>query len=475
MFLREERSRPGRWALLSLPAIFVILIILGAPGVADIHPEPEAGTIPASTRIRLTFNRPMDRISVETRITVTPAHQGHFQWDGLEMTYIPDEPWPEGEEITFTLGAGARSNTFLPILRGHQWTFRIGVPRIIYLWPVDGPGQLYSQNLDGGDSAQLTDTDLGVLDYSLSSDSSWAVYSTLGADGRTGLHLLDLIEGDDRVLYRCPSGTRCQMPRLSPDMKEIAFEQLPSEPGSGGAVQLGSPQIWRASIDDEDPQAFSIGTPGHSTSSASWTPHGHLAYYDEDEKQFYVVDPMEGPATTLVGNIPSELGEMGTWSIDGTFMVFPDLVFLQESYERYAPTGDEFPLFFSHIYQQGVTSGLVEDLSNTESELVEDASPVYSPDGKLIAFTRKYLQGERWTQGRQVWVMDADGRQPQQITDEAIFNHGELSWSPDGSKLAFLKTNQVDLAEAPEIWVYELENEQLTYILSGGYSPKWIQ
>jgi Tol biopolymer transport system component len=416
----------------------------------------------------------MDVISVETRVTISPAIAGHFQWEGSLMSFIPDEPWPEGGEVTFVLEAGSRSNTFLPILRTHRWTFQIGVPRIIYLWPADEPADLYARTFDDGDTTRLTETELGVLDFSVSDDASWVIYSIMREDGGSNLRIFDLIEGEDRELYVCPSGWRCQEAKLSPDFREVAFEQIPLDDGPGGKPLLGEPHIWKISV-EANPEAFSIGDPNHTTTSPSWTPKGLLAFYDQDEEQFYVVETLGGSQTVVQGRIPSELGKMGTWSRDGAFLVFPDLVILDESYERYDPTGDEFPLFFSHLYRQGVTTGLIEDLSGEGSELVEDTSPVYSPAGMSIAFTRKYLQGELWTQGRQIWIMDADGQEAQQITDEAMFNHSELSWGPEGAKLAFVKTNQVDLAADPEIWIYDMELDLFTQISSGGTLPKWIQ
>ena len=50
--------------------------------------------------------------------------------------------------------------------------------------------------------------------------------------------------------------------------------------------------------------------------------------------------------------------------------------------------------------------------------MVEDVSPVFSPDGKWIAFARRYLDPLRWTPGRQVWLMRADGT-------EAVQGHAE--------------------------------------------------
>ncbi|MEP7362946.1 MAG: LpqB family beta-propeller domain-containing protein [Acidobacteriota bacterium] len=58
-----------------------------------------------------------------------------------------------------------------------------------------------------------------------------------------------------------------------------------------------------------------------------------------------------------------------------------------------------------------------------------DHSPRYSPDGEKIAFN-----SER--SGRtEIWICDADGGNPVQLTNEG--NSGSPSWSPDGKQIAF--------------------------------------
>ena len=129
--------------------------------------------------------------------------------------------------------------------------------------------------------------------------------------------------------------------------------------------------------------------------------------------------------------LPSELGIVGGWSPDGEFFVFPDVVILDETFEKNEVTGDEFPLFYSHIFRLSLSTGLVFDLSGIDFGLIEDASPVYSPNGLWIAFTRKYIEGARWSLGRQLWLMRSDGTGARQITQEPEYNHFAIAWNPD--------------------------------------------
>ena len=51
----------------------------------------------------LTFNRPMDRLSVEENLTISPSLPGKISWSGLRLAYTLDDPAPYGETYQVTL------------------------------------------------------------------------------------------------------------------------------------------------------------------------------------------------------------------------------------------------------------------------------------------------------------------------------------------------------------------------------------
>ena len=66
--------------------------------------------------------------------------------------------------------------------------------------------------------------------------------------------------------------------------------------------------------------------------------------------------------------------------------------------------------------------------------------PAQSPDGTRIAFTsRRDLNSE-------VYVMDADGGAPQNLTFHAAWDEGP-AWSPDGERIAFMSDRNGDVEE----------------------------
>jgi Tol biopolymer transport system component len=68
-------------------------------------------------------------------------------------------------------------------------------------------------------------------------------------------------------------------------------------------------------------------------------------------------------------------------------------------------------------------------------------NPAWAPDGRHIAFTTiTGDEGDNYGTGT-IWIADADGSNPQALTSFPVLSVGDaispVSWSPDGSRLAF--------------------------------------
>jgi len=477
--LSKDRRRFPLWGFGVLGFILgvVFVAVLASPKVIAVEPVKKATEVPSTAPVRILFNRPMDSQSVLSHLKIQPERLGQVIRQGNQVSFSPEEPWPSGETVTIKLRAGARSDRFLPLLFGETWSFQVGEPRVVYLWPASEQADLYIRSItDGGEPQHLTETTAGVLDYNLSADGIQIVYAAVRDDRGNDLRLYDLLSGKDRLILECEPEVRCKAPSLSPDGIWLAYERESLSAGVGGVAVTARSRVWVVPVNGEV-EPTPMGPEEHITGNPGWSPTGWLTYYDTSLQAIALVELAENQQTSPFNYLPSSLGVAGAWSPDGHYMVYPEIVFPEDApddFEHTAGSVEGEPLFYSHLYRVEAISGLVEDISPGEELMVEDASPVYSPDGNWIAYARRHLDPLRWTPGRQIWLMRADGSEARSLTDDSTKLHTSLAWSPDSKRLVFMRRNASDFSQPAEIVWLDISEPQLRLLVEGGFLPRWI-
>jgi Tol biopolymer transport system component len=474
MEIRRER-RVGLPLLGALGLVLGLLIaaFVAAPRVKSVSPENGSDQVPAAASISITFTQRMDPDSVLEHLSVTPATEFTISWEENTLIFEHDDPWPSGSSITITLSSGARSFGFLPLLLTKSWNFTIGQPRVAYLYPAGQPAEIHVQSMGDDQGLPITDTPLGVFDFSLNNASTLIAYSSERSDGSTDLHVLDLVTEEDTLAYSSPQGTRCEAVVASPHGEFLAFECFEFQSSPGGQPIPGPRHVWILSL-EEGATPYLAGQMGDITSAPRWSPSGLLSFYDSSLIAIVVVDPSLGPDQDNPLFFPSAMGNLSSWSPDGRNLIFADMVLplpLSTSEEQLL----EIELdFYTHLFLADLTVEGLYDLSGNEQEPVEDASPTYSPDGWTIAFTRRYMDRERFTLGRQIWLKNPDGSNARVLTTETMINHSALAWSPDSNVLAFMRFDLSNISLPAEIWVIDVDGGDAHMLVRGGYMPAWI-
>ena len=88
------------------------------------------------------------------------------------------------------------------------------------------------------------------------------------------------------------------------------------------------------------------------------------------------------------------------------------------------------------------------------------SNPQMSPDGTTVLFSRGYVDMTRDQSQSNLWVIDVAGQRLRQLTDGA-WNDSSPVWSPDGKRIAFL-SNRSGTSQLHVMWVDTRESLQLT-------------
>src|SRR5580704_1482022 len=121
-----------------------------------------------------------------------------------------------------------------------------------------------------------------------------------------------------------------------------------------------------------------------------------------------------------------------------------------------------------HVYRMPATGGKAECLTQ-DSGIALNMTPRFSPDGKTIAFI-----SDRKGQNN-LWLMDADGKNPRAVATDKTLRALSPVWSPDGNYI-IVQRQGTRRGGSPFAWslvMYHKDGGSGVVLVSDDKGPSW--
>jgi len=435
-------------AAVGLSAAFLLL----SPRVIAVSPDADRRT-GSFAAIEIRFSVPMGSDCTATHFSVEPAVEGALAIQGDTLRFSPRDPWPSGVTVRASIQPGACSERGLPLLAGRTWSFAPSLVRIAYIPTGESGGRLMVVAIDGGDAVELAQSPSPIQNFDVSPRGDFAVLSTGLTNGPGKLWITPLDGQSAELLLDCGADS-CRDPAVSPDSTLVAYvrERVATDTAHAPFVELLTIAGGRVRM---------VSPAGHAAGNPIWSAQGWLSYYDET-RLVTVVDDLAGGQTA----VPNIAGTSWAWLPDGSGVIFPEILIEDESESETTS-----PRIFSHLIRVDLKTNERKDLSGTD--LLEDGSPAVSPDGRWLAFSRNFFDN-RWTPGRQLWIMDLEDFSVRQITRTPDYSHTSIHWSRDGLRIVFMLFHETVPDDPPEIWCLNADGSDPRRLAVGGFLPQWL-
>jgi TolB protein len=267
----------------------------------------------------------------------------------------------------------------------------LGLTTIAFHSDRSGDKEIWLMDFDGANERRITaHRSVSLFPAWTANDSAVAYVSYL--DGSPGIYAADLASGRKRPLVT--GGAFNTSPTFAPDGRRMAFTRSLE----------GNTEIFVAGADGSGPRRLTYT--GAIDTNPAWSPTGNEIAFTSGRSgrpEIWVVDP-EGTNTQRISS-GGDYNDGAAWSPDGTKIAYA------------TRRGGVFQIA---VTDRGTLQTVILTSGSGDKE-----SPAFSPDGRKIVYSTSFPgRGGRRTH---IWVIDADGRNPKQLTSEG--NNYSPTWS----------------------------------------------
>ncbi len=241
-------------------------------------------------------------------------------------------------------------------------------------------------------------------------------------------------------------------PALSPDGKWIAYELSELDTAKNARVS----HLWMQSWDGKEDIELTHGQ--ESASAPKWSPDGKFLSFLSDREggstQVWLMDRRGGEGKKLTA-VKGELSDYA-WSPDASKLVLliedPENGGKEEpktapviKIDRYHYKQDIEGYLqhrHTHLYLYDIAGKKLDTLTTGD---MDDAQPVWSPDGQRIAYVSNHTADPDRNDNSDIFTVEA--KKGGKITQLTIWKGHDINpiWSPDGKYIAYLRsTNDFD-------------------------------
>lgn len=417
---------PRKYLFIKLVLFFFTGFLSSCSNANDVNINPVdiGSTGPISiNKLKIPFN-----VDEDITVQITPFIEFKLNSVDSALIVIPAEPLEIGKEYDVLITKDEIDHIHRTIVRQ---------PCLVYLGNVTLEPEIWQ--FCGQENIPLTQTEGGVVDFSVSSSGSWIVYAVRNEKGGADIWKMDREGKNKEKVYECGKVV-CSNIAIDPVGLKIAFN----------LIKTDSDLILFPINEDRE-----ILIERGNISYVDFSPNGQfLRYFENNKRRLKVLDIDN---LNLIQTVESDSDLIGSWRYDSSSFLYG----MQNYWGGIA--GIE-------IFEANIGMSTLAKLFDGQELSFNYFQPTYITSENLAVLVRMGFNSN----SKQIWVVNQDGNKLYEITNDQQYDHSALSWNSAEEKLAFQRYLLTSSDSLPEVWIWECKNNQFQLIAKNASRAIWI-